>query len=148
MTDIPRVIRIFCDADVLIAGAASVTGASYILLRMSEFTILDCLTSQYVVEEAERNLLEKFPASLPGFRRILDAAVNIVPAAPRALVRTHAGQAHAKDLPVLAAALACRADFLATFNIRHFRPRNNPPIILQPGEVLARIRASLARVLD
>ncbi len=57
-------VRIFCDADVLIAGAASTTGASHILLQLSELTLLVCLTSQYAIREAERNLLARIRWSL------------------------------------------------------------------------------------
>lgn len=138
----------FCDADVLVAGSASTTGASHVLLKMSELTLIECLTSSYPILEAERNLQAKLPGDVATFRLIVGIALTVIPPPSASAVRTLTGQAHAKDLPVLAAALACGADFLATFNTRHFRPRSAPPIIVQPGEVLTRIRASLARVLD
>ena len=143
-----RQIRIFCDADVLVAGSASTTGASHVLLKLSEVTLIECLTSLYAIEEAERNLRVKLPDDVPTFRLIVRTAIIVVPSPSASAVRTLTGQANTKDLPILAAALACRADSLTTFNARHFRPRNSPPIILQPGEVLTRIRASLARLLD
>lgn len=146
--EVPRSVRIFCDANVLIAGAASTTGASHILLQLSELTLLDCLTSPYAVTEAERNLLAKLPAALPAFRLLLEAAVRVTPPPPPSMVRKIAGQAHSKDLPILAAAISGEADFLATFNTRHFRPRNTPPIILQPRDILSRIRSALTRLLD
>lgn len=138
--DDPRQVRIFCDSDVLIAGAASTTGASHILLQLSELTLLSCLTSQYAITEAERNLRAKLPAALPAFRLILQAAVEVTPAPPDAVVQSVADHAHIKDVPILAAAMWEKADFLATFNLRHFRPQQLPPLILQPGKILARIR--------
>ena len=53
--------RVFVDADVLFAGAAGPTahGASLVVLRMAEITLIDALTSQQVVTEAERNLSAK-----------------------------------------------------------------------------------------
>jgi len=143
-----RQVRIFCDADVLIAGAASTTGASHILLRLAELTLLTCLTSQYVVNEAERNLLAKLPAAAPPFRLILNAAVTIVPPPSPSLVQSVADQAHAKDVPILAGAIANEVDFLATFNLRHFRPRKIPPLIRRPGELVAHIRRSLIHLLN
>ena len=140
--------RIFCDADVLIAGAASTTGASHILLQLSELTLLDCVTSQHAIQEAERNLLIKLPNALPAFRLILQAAVHIVPDPDPLPVRKIIGQAHLKDLPILAAAISARADFLATFNTRHFQPRKSPPVVLEPRDLLVRIRASLSRLLE
>jgi uncharacterized protein len=145
--DAPSLLRIFCDADVLIAGAVSTTGASHILLQLSELTLVACLTSRQAVEEAERNLLAKIPAALPAFRLILDAAVELVPSASPPVIRASVGRAHAKDVPILAAAISAGANFLATFNTRHFRPRKTPPVILPPGKVLHRIRASLSRLL-
>jgi hypothetical protein len=132
---------------VLIAGAASTTGASHILLRLSELTLLDCLTSQYAVVEAERNLLAKLPAAVPAFRLILKAAVEVLPDPSSSAVQNIADQAHAKDVPIVAAAIASEADFLATFNVRHFHPRKTPPLIFQPGIILSRIRTSLTRLL-
>jgi predicted nucleic acid-binding protein len=133
---------------VLIAGAASTTGASHILLQLSELTLLQCLASPYVIEEAERNLTAKLPAALPAFQLIVQAAVKVGPVAPPWLARNLIGQAHPKDLPVLAASISGKADFLATFNTRDFSPRKLPPLILQPKDVLARIRRSLARILE
>jgi predicted nucleic acid-binding protein len=146
-SDAPAPLRIFCDADVLIAGAASTTGASHILLQLSELTLVQCLTSPQAVEEAERNLRAKLPAALPAFRLILDAAVEVGPSPPPSVLRACVGQAHAKDVAILAAAVSAGANFLTTFNTRHFRPRKAPPVILPPGKVLLRIRASLSSLL-
>ena len=141
-----RSARIFFDADALIAGAASTTGASHVLLRLSELTLVEGVTCSHVVIEAERNLLAKLPAAVPAFRLILDAAVDIVPDSPDSATSELAGQAHPKDLPILAGAIAAGADFLATFNIRHFRVRRVAPLILTPGAIVTRIRRSLARL--
>lgn len=142
-----RLVRVFCDADVLIAGAASTTGASHILLQLSELTLIECVSSPLAVHEAERNIAAKLPAALPAFREILDAGIDLVPEAAPAVSRGLAAQAHQKDVPILAAAVAAGADFLATFNVRHFRSRSSPPLIVQPRRVVAAIRASLLRLL-
>lgn len=143
-----RQVGIFCDADVLIAGAASTTGASHILLRLAELTLVKCLTSQYAVNEAERNLSAKLPAALAPFQLILKAAVTIVPPPSSSAIRSVTGQARAKDVPILAAAVANEADFLATFNVRHFHPRKLAPLIRRPGEVVAHVRRSLIHLLN
>jgi hypothetical protein len=44
-----QLVRIFCDADVLIAGAASTRGASHILLRLSELTLVGASRSRFNV---------------------------------------------------------------------------------------------------
>ena len=143
-----RPTRVFYDADALIAGAASTTGASHILLRLSELTLLEGVTCRHVVIEAERNLLAKLPAAVPAFRLILEAAVDIVPDPLSSATAALAGQAHPKDLIVLSAAIAAQADFLTTFNTRHFRARRICPLILTPSAVVTRIRRSLAGLLS
>jgi len=143
-----RRIRVFCDSDVLIAGSASTTGASHILLRLSELTLLDCVTSRYAITEAERNLLTKLSAALPVFRLILKAAITIVSDPPSSLRQQLMDQADEKDMPILAAAIACEADFLATFNFRHFQPRKTAPLIFRPGKILSQIRQSLNSLLN
>jgi predicted nucleic acid-binding protein len=143
-----RQISIFCDADVLIAGAASTTGASHILLQLGELTLVKCVTSQYAINEVERNLSAKLPAAITPFRLIVKAAVTIVSPASSSLVHSMAGEAHPKDVPILAAAIASKADFLATFNVRHFYPRKIPPLVRRPGELVAHIRRSLIHLLN
>ena len=143
-----RPTRVFFDADALIAGAASTTGASHLLLRLSELTLLEGMTCRYVVGEVERNLLAKLPAALPAFRLILEAGVDIVPDPSNSVTAALAGQADPKDLPVLSAAIAAQADFLATFNTRHFRSRRLAPLIRAPSAVVVRIRRSLAGLLS
>jgi hypothetical protein len=132
---------------VLIAGAASTRGASHILLQLSELTLIECVSSPLAVREAERNIAAKLPTALPAFREILDAAIDLVPEGSPPVTRDLAAQAHQKDVPILAAAVAGGADFLATFNVRHFRSRSSPPLIVQPRRVVAAIRVSLLRLL-
>ena len=141
-----RLVRVFCDADVLIAGAASTRGASHILLQLSELTLIDCVSSAAAIAEAERNIAAKLPAASSAFRKILAAAVDVVPEAMASLTHTLAGQTHPKDLPILAAAVASGADFLATFNVRHYQKRTEAPIVVQPRRVVAAIRLLLGRL--
>lgn len=141
-----RLVRVFCDADVLIAGAASTKGASHILLQLSELTLIDCVTSPTAIAEAERNIAAKLPAASSAFRKILAAAVDVVPEAASSFARPLSGQAHQKDLPILAAAVASGADFLTTFNVRHYRNRTEAPLVVQPRRVVTAIRSLLARL--
>ena len=50
--------RLFMEADVLFAGAASSNehSASLLILRLAEITLLEAVTSQQVITEVERNL--------------------------------------------------------------------------------------------
>jgi predicted nucleic acid-binding protein len=135
--------RIFIDADVLIAGSASTVGASHILLHLSDLTIIEGVISQQVKMEAERNLQEKMPQALPAFRLLVESAVRLVDDPQENQLVSLQGQAHAEDLPLLAAALLHRCHYLVTFNVRHYSPEGEKIIVLSPGEFLYRLRQQL-----
>ena len=103
----PSKPRVFVDADVLFAGAASPTryGASLLILRLSELTLLEAVTSEQVITEAERNLTAKMPQALPLFRLLVERALKVVSAPTPELVAVYQGLADPKDLPILVAAL-------------------------------------------
>lgn len=145
-TPIPLRPRVFIDADVLFAGAASPSehGASLVILRMAEITLIDAVGSQQVVSEAERNLAAKIPDALPAFRLLVSRCLRIVPdPEPHDLPRW-AGLADGKDLPILVAAIREQCSWLVTHNLRHFQPGQGSIAVLQPGEFLWRVREQLA----
>ena len=75
--------RIFADANLLIAGAGSRSGASRAVLVMAEIGLFKLLVSRQVLDECERNLRQKLPAALPIFAELLTAiAPEILPDPP------------------------------------------------------------------
>ena len=146
----PRKPRVFVDADVLFAGAASPSehGASLLILRMAEITLIEAVASQQVVTEAERNLTAKLPQTLPAFRLIVDRCLHVVSDPPPGDLRRYAGLADPEDLPILVAALREGCPWLVTFNVRHFQPGHADVTVLRPGEFLLRVRDLLARLTD
>jgi predicted nucleic acid-binding protein len=49
--------------------------------------------------------------------------------------------AYPKDFPILTSAITNRADYLVTFNTKHYFPgRDYHLAVLQPGEMLRKIR--------
>ncbi len=59
--------------------------------------------------------------------------------------KTYRHMAHPKDLPILTSAIKSRADYLATFNTKHYFPvREHSLAVLQPGEALRKIRLMLS----
>jgi len=96
------------------------------LLRLSELTLIECVTSKQAIAEAERNLAAKIPSALPAFGAIIDDDAVVTPDPGSSVRQRLAGQAHPKDIAILAAAVAVGADFLATFNVRHFRGSSTP----------------------
>ena len=138
--------RVFVDADVLFAGSASPSehGASLLVLRLGELTLIDAITSEQVITEAERNLSAKMPDALPLFRLLVNRALTTVPDPSPEEVRAHAGLADPEDLPILVAALKAGCPWLTTFNLRHYRPGHQSVKVLRPGEFIRRVREMLA----
>jgi predicted nucleic acid-binding protein len=146
VTDTPRKPRVFFDADVLFAGAASghENGASLVLLRMAEITLIEGVTSQQVIVECERNLGGKVPAAMPAFQMLVTRCLRTVPALAASELSAFAGMADAKDLPILAAAVQAGCGWLVTFNVRHFQPGHPSLTVLRPGDFILRVRELLA----
>jgi predicted nucleic acid-binding protein len=144
----PEKPRIFIDADVIIAGAASPNehSASLVILRMAEITLIDALTSVQVITEVERNLNEKLPAAMPAFHLLLSRCLRVVADPTAAEIKALLDAADQKDLPILAAALREQCNFLTTYNTRHFQPGVASIIVLKPGDLVQRIRYLLAQM--
>lgn len=60
-------IKIFLDSNVLIAGLASIKGASAIVLRLTEIKAFEVFISQQIILESERNIKKKLSEFLPYF---------------------------------------------------------------------------------
>jgi len=147
MTD-PAKLRVFVDADVLIAGAASPNAhsASLVVLQMAEITLIEALTSEQVIEEAGRNLLEKLPAALATFRLLVERCLRVVSAPDRSALELYQGLADPKDLPILVAAALAGCPWLVTFNVRHYRPGHSTVKVVTPGEFVMHVRDTLVHL--
>ncbi|MBS1250707.1 MAG: hypothetical protein MAG431_02302 [Chloroflexi bacterium] len=141
--------RVFVDADVLFAGAASPTerGASLVTLRLAEITLIDALTSQQAIVEANRNLSEKLPHKLPEFRLIVSRCLQVVPDPKPEDLIPYKGAADLKDLPILIAAVREHCPYLVTFNVRHFQPGHESVKVLRPGDFVLSIRDQLSHLM-
>lgn len=140
-------LRVFFDADVLIAGSASKThsSASYILLQLAELTLIEGLICPYVREEVERNLQAKLPQALPVFRVLVQTALKEMPDLSAHSLERWAGRADPKDLPVLAAAASNGCRYLVTFNICDYP---EPLEVLEPGELVRQVREQLVELTE
>ena len=138
--------RIFFDASALFAAAYSPTGAARELLRLGLEGRVALVTNQIAVEEAERNLQRKAPEGIAVFRALLAALPIVVNPAPTAEeIASVESVVVAKDAPILAGALACQADYLATFDRQHLigievSRFTLKLVIAQPGDILSAIR--------
>lgn len=139
-------MRLFLDANVLVLAGYSRTSPVHDLLALGRAGACELVASGYAVEDARRNLAAKAP---PGAAEALSAAladVTSVAEARAAAVEVAAAAAltDPADVPILAAAIQCRADVLVTGDRRafgrHFRTR------LASVEVLV-LRDALRRVV-
>jgi hypothetical protein len=146
----PNKPRVFLDADVLFAGAAAPSqhGASLVVLRMAEITLIQAITSKQVVGEAERNLAAKMPRALPIFQLLVDRCLHVTPDPTPDELRERVGLAHPKDIPILAAALREKCPWLVTLNLADYRPGHPGVAVLRPGDFLLRVRDLLTRLSD
>ncbi len=115
-------VRIFFDADALIAGVHSPTGGAGELLRAVARGDVVGIVSPQVLAESERNIAEKVPTSLERFARArVDLPFEETTHPTAQQLEPYALHAHVKDVPVLAAAHRAEAAYLVTFNLRHYR---------------------------
>ncbi len=144
-------MRLFLDANVLFTAAVSPTGASAGLIALAEAGGCELVSSTLAVAEATRNLRATAPAAMDRWG-VVDTVVGIVPEGdPRLLMRVDV-VLEAKDRPILAAALGCRATVLVTGDRRYFGPLFGRAIggtvVVPPREALDRLLAGLGRERD
>jgi predicted nucleic acid-binding protein len=141
------VLRLFLDANVLFLVGYSRTSPVHDLIELARAGRCALLASGYTVEEARRNLDVKGPdGAVDALDTTLANVIATVAEArsPANQIAGEAGLSDPADVPVLAAAIQCRADVLVTGDRRafgrHFRTR------IADVEVLV-LRDALRRVL-
>jgi predicted nucleic acid-binding protein len=115
--------KIFLDSNVLLSGLFSDKGAPRIILDLLTLRLpmLAGATGRFNLMEVERNLKKKMPTALPLYREYLPRLGLEVVALPSwETVRNMAGIIAEKDIPVLASAIACRAEYLITGDKKDF----------------------------
>jgi putative PIN family toxin of toxin-antitoxin system len=136
----PR-IKVFIDTSVLIAGVASVTGASATVLDLCEAESIQMVISRQVLVEADRNFSAKLPALLTQFRQFIrNLAPLLVEDPPKGAVARAAALTAQKDAAILAAATEAKVDYLIPLDKKHFlKPKvkeSIPLAICSPDEFL------------
>ena len=138
--------RIFFDTSVLVAGAFSRTGASYILMQLAGLTLLDGRVSPDVRTEALRNVTAKLPAALPQLRVLLNEVLIEGVAVTDEQVQAVAQYAELKDQSILASAVVQHCRYLVTLNEKDFWPPPDLILVVRPGDLLRMVRALLANL--
>lgn len=136
--------RIFVDANVLMAGADSRSGASNAILQLAEVGLFHLVVSRQVLDEAERNVRKKLPRALANFAAVLaQLPLEIIPDPDDDACLRWAAIIERKDTPILAAALLAGVDRLVTLNTKDFTPavaQATGLVIQTPGDFMQNIR--------
>lgn len=118
-----RKLKVFLDSNVIISGLLSDSGAPHIILHLLTLSlpVLSGATGAYNIMEVERTIKKKMPGVLPLYESILPLLdLEIVSLPPVETIRSMAGMTADKDIPVLASAIACEADYLVTGDKKDF----------------------------
>jgi predicted nucleic acid-binding protein len=116
--------RIFVDANVLIAGTDSQSGASNAVLKLAEVGLFQLVVCTQVLDEVERNLRKKLPRALPNFAaQMARLRLEILPDPTQEQVKPWQDIIEAKDASILCAAVASHADRFITLNTKFLRQR-------------------------
>lgn len=116
--------RIFLDANVLFTAAHNPRGKAAFLFELDAADVFKLFTSSYAREEAERNIIAKYPGCAEFFIQLL-LGITVVPVTSPSV--DYPEILPAKDAPIFAAAAHCRASHLLTGDTRHFGPLMNKP---------------------
>jgi predicted nucleic acid-binding protein len=111
--------RLFLDANVLFTATITPDGVSRTLFELARIDACFPLTSSFALDEARRNVRAKYPAHMQTLEALAEQ-IELVAEAEAALVAWAADLLPLKDAPILAAAVAARADVLVTGDRRHF----------------------------
>lgn len=142
-------LKIFFDANVLIAGSFSQTGASFLLLQSCELGLLKGLTCKQVIDECQENIREKLPQAEATFEKIVANSVEVLANSTWSEMNKFQDMAHRKDLPILTVALKVEANYLVTFNTEDFNPDPKLGLVVcKPEEMLKQIRSKLMALTE
>ena len=146
-------IKVFLDSNVIISGLLYDKGAPRVILDLLclGLPMLAGATGEYNIIEIERNLKKKMPDVLPTYKKYLPLLnLEVIPLPLPGEVRKLSGTTADKDVPVLASAISCDADFLVTGDKKDFiKLKGKYPFrIVSPAEFLDVILPEVLRILE
>lgn len=140
--DMEKRLRVFVDTSALLAGLNSPTGAAGTILAACFSRRLIPVISRQVIEEAERNIVAKFPLIQNAWGAFLAIPPELASDPPLSMIRKAYRILPTSDAPILASALKAKPDALVTWNTRDFLRekvvKTTPFPILIPQEFLNR----------
>ena len=134
---------VFLDASVLVAASRSPSGGSALAMEMCRGRRFRAALTARVLLEARVNIAEKFgePELLRFYQQVAALDTEMVPPPSKERLSECVPLTTEKDAHVLAAALACKADYLLTLDRRHLLTPSVlsaglPLGVMTPGEFL------------
>lgn len=147
-----EIIKVFLDSNIFFSAAYSGKGASFFLFSLEKERKIKICTSIFVLQEAERALIEKGEKEcLLNFYQIIRNSHLEVLAKPQTkIIKICQELIHSKDLNILASALESKCQLLVTLDKKHFftsklAKTNFPFQILLPKDFLLHFRKSSPR---
>ncbi len=139
----------------MMSGLFSDRGAPRIILDLLALNLpmLSAATGRYNIMEIERNLKKKMPAAIPVYHKYLPKLKLEIVALPSIeAIRRMADVIAEKDIPVLASAIACGADYLITGDKKDFAKLKNDKRyeieIVSPSEFVDQVLPAMIRDRD
>ena len=142
---------VFVDANILIAGSASRTGASRAILGLAEIGLIQLIVTRQVVDETERNIRLKLPQALPVFAELLmHLNLQILDDPQQTEFSRWFAVIEEKDAPILEAAVQVSPNYFLTLNTKDFTPAVGAATgltIQTPADFIQNVREILNRHL-
>ncbi|MBI3584831.1 MAG: putative toxin-antitoxin system toxin component, PIN family [Nitrospinae bacterium] len=137
--------KVILDTIALIAGVASSRGAARAVLQLAEIGLIQVFVSRQVIVEADRNIEEKLPEMLNEYREFIKLLSPVLVDDPHHKdIAKYLKVINQDDAPILASAITSHADFLITWDRKHFIGKNicihSNLKIVTPGEFLKYFR--------
>lgn len=126
-------IRVFLDSSVIIAGINSNTGASQVILALSQKKKIAIYVSQIVINEAIRNIKKKLPENilLKFYKYLAVSNFEKIDFQKEEEVTKYANITVEKDIHVIAGAYKTKAKYLITLDKKHLLKINNRDLPFQ-----------------
>ena len=138
-------LKVFLDTSALIAGIASSRGAARAVLQLAEVGLIEVLVSKQVIVEGDRNIEMKLPEILSEYREFIKILSPVLIDDPsQKEYEKFCKVINPDDAPILASAVGSGADFLVTWDKKHFMHKDVQTYsnlkIVTPGEFLKHFR--------
>lgn len=140
-------LRVFIDTSVLFAAVYSQSGYAHDLITLALNEKVTVILSKTILNEVERNLRKKAPQRLAPYRTLL-LLLDAETSEPSSdIFESVSDYVVAKDVHVVAAAIAAQPDYLVTYDRKHLLDVPEVALrsglkIITPDIVVAELRAN------